>query len=218
MKKVLLMLLLVVSVAAGRAQDIPSVIGEGISRVIRAVDLVIQRKQTQTIVLQEAQKVLENAMSALELDDIRDWVTEQRDLYGSYFQELATVKPVVSGYHRVKEAIQRQEAIVALYQQGLGRMRQDGHFSAAELAQIESVFAGVLADSENNLGQLLKAVGDGAFSMTDEQRLTIVDLGADGLDKDYRNLQTFSNQARLLSVQRAKDENDYYTLLKLYGL
>ncbi|HLZ86858.1 MAG TPA: hypothetical protein VKQ52_06460 [Puia sp.] len=200
------------------AQDIGSIISAGIKTVIRAVDLSIQRVQTQTIVLQEAQKVVENAMSALELDDIRDWVERQKDLYGEYFQELGEVKSAISAYHRVKEAIQRQEALVAAYQQGLGRFRRDGHFSAAELTQMETVFAGILAESEKNLEQLGKAVGMLVFQMTDQERLAMVDAAADGIDRNYRDLSEFTQQSELLSLQRARDANDYSLLLKLYGL
>jgi len=204
--------------AGAHAQEIAGIISEGIKTVIRAVDLTIQRAQTQTIVLQEAQKEVENVMSALELDDILDWVEQQKDLYGEYFQELGQVKAVISGYHKVREAIQRQEAIVAAYQQGLARFRHDDHFSAAELGQIEAVYAGILAESERNLEQLGKAVGVLVFQMTDQQRLALVDEASAGIDRDYLDLMRFTQQNELLSLQRAKDLEDYSFLLKLYGL
>jgi hypothetical protein len=219
MKKMLtgVVVLVLTGMSAG-AQDIAGIIGAGVSTVIRAVDLEIQRIQTKTIVLQEAQKAVENAMSALELDDIRDWVERQKDLYAGYFQELWQVKTVISGYHTVKEAIQRQEAIVAAYQRGLGQFRQDGHFSAAELSHIETVFGGILADSEKNLEQLEKAIGSFLLQMTDQQRMAMIDEASDGMDRNYRDLQQFTEQNELLSLQRAKDMNDYSFLLKLYGL
>ncbi|GGB20104.1 hypothetical protein GCM10011511_49780 [Puia dinghuensis] len=198
------------------AQDIGGIISAGVTTVIRAVDLQIQRIQTRTIVLQEAQKAVENAMSALELDDIRNWVEQQKDLYAGYFQELWQVKTVISGYHRVSEAIRRQEAIVAAYRRGLGQFRQDAHFSAAELNEIEAVFDGILADSEKNLEQLTKAVAAFSLQATDQQRMAMIDAAADGMDHDYRDLQRYTQQNQLLSLQRAKDESDYSFILKLY--
>jgi hypothetical protein len=218
MKGAILIVLVFFVLVRLQAQNISSVISKGISTVIRAVDLQIQRFQTKTIGLQEAQRELENAMAATELDEIREWVERQRDLYGEYFQELLQAKTVVSDYHRLREAIARQEAILGVYQQGLVRFRQDRHFSAAELGHINSVFAAVLAESEENLERLAKAVGIGIFQMTDEQRLATIDLAADGMDKNYRDLEDFTQQAQLLSLQRAQDENDYLTLKKLYGL
>jgi len=218
MKKVVLVVMVLFAGSGAFAQDIAAIISEGIKTVIRAVDLSIQRAQTQTIVLQEAQKEVENVMSALELDDIRDWVEQQKDLYGEYFQELGQVKAVIADYHRVKEAISRQEAIVTAYQQGLARFRRDENFNAAELGQIEAFFAGVLAASERNVEQLGKAVGVLVFQMTDQQRLALVDEASAGLDRNYRDLVRFAEQTELLSLQRAKDLDDYSFLLKLYGL
>jgi hypothetical protein len=219
MKKEMLLVTALILFSAGVwAQDISSIISDGISKVIRATDLVIQRKQTQTIVLQEAQQVVQNLMSELALDDIRDWVDRQRELYSGYFQELNQVKDVIAGYHRVKEAIQRQETIVDAYQQGLARFRQDPHFSAAELVQIEIVFQGILTDSEKNLGEVSKMIGPGIFQMTDQQRLAGLDDASGGIDRNSLKLRAFTEQNELLSLQRAKDENDYLTILNLYGL
>ncbi|HNU47553.1 MAG TPA: conjugal transfer protein TraI, partial [Bacteroidia bacterium] len=72
-----------------KAQDpISLIIKEGIKKVIKAVDLKIQRLQNKTIWLQNAQKTLENKMSQLKLTEIRDWVQKQKKLYEDYFQEL----------------------------------------------------------------------------------------------------------------------------------
>ena len=127
MKKMLL-LLMVLSSRAVSAQDIVSIIKEAVTKVIRAVDLEIQRIQTQTIVLQEAQKEVENAMSALRLDEIRGWVEQQKDLYAGYFQELEDVKTVISDYHKVKEIIKQGELFG---QFSLERSNLHGEFAQA---------------------------------------------------------------------------------------
>ncbi len=52
---------------------IGQVLGETVGRVIRAIDLEVQRMQNQTIWLQNAQKALENQLSKLKLTEISDW-------------------------------------------------------------------------------------------------------------------------------------------------
>src|SRR5687768_7127226 len=94
---------------------IAEIIRQGIIKVIKAVDLQIQRWQNETIWLQNAQKTLENTMSKLKLDEISDWVEMQRKLYDDYFQELWKVKAAISTYHRVKEIIEMQLQIVNEY-------------------------------------------------------------------------------------------------------
>ena len=63
------------------AAQIPilEIIKAGVKKVIRAVDLQIQRLQNKTVWLQNAQKVLENKMAALKLTEISDWAAKQKE-------------------------------------------------------------------------------------------------------------------------------------------
>jgi hypothetical protein len=194
------------------------VIGQVVGTVVRAADLVVQRLQTETIVLQEAEQELQNAMSGLRLEEIANWVDDQRSIYAEYFQELGTVKTVVSGYFKVAAIVERQKEILAAYQQGLALFRQDKHFSAAELGQIEMVYGGILTESGKNLERLTMVLQSLVTQMTDEQRMAIVDGAAAGMDKNYRDLQVYTEQNELLSLQRARDEDDIAVIRKLYGL
>src|ERR1700733_14483045 len=72
--------------------QIIDIIEEAIKDAIMAVDLGIQKVQTQTIYLQDAQKAVENAMQQLHLTDITSWVQQQKDLYSEYYQELWQIK------------------------------------------------------------------------------------------------------------------------------
>ncbi len=67
---------------------IADIIKAAVIKVIKAVDLQVQRLQNKTIWLQNAQKALENEMSQLKLNEIKDWVGKQRKLYDDYYQEL----------------------------------------------------------------------------------------------------------------------------------
>lgn len=123
------------------------VILEVIKAAINAADLVIQQIQNETIVLQNAQKELENAMSQLQLDGITDWVTKIRDLYDEYYKELAKVKDIISGYDKIKSLVDMQARIVSEYQTAYALFRQDKHFSAHELDFMVNVYSGILDQS-----------------------------------------------------------------------
>ena len=56
------------------------IIKAAVKKVIKAADLQIQRLQNKTIWLQNAQKTLENKMSQLKLDEIKNWAEKQRKL------------------------------------------------------------------------------------------------------------------------------------------
>jgi len=137
MKKMLLCVSLIFLVRTGSAQVvIAKIIKEAVKKVIVAVDLKIQRLQTKTIWLQNAQKVVENAMSKLKLGQITGWVQKQKDLYQKYFDELWKVKEVLSAYHRIKEITGQEAALVKQYHSAWNGVRLDGHFTAEELQYI----------------------------------------------------------------------------------
>ncbi|HEY4291381.1 MAG TPA: TraG family conjugative transposon ATPase [Puia sp.] len=200
-----------------KAQDIP-IIGTVISKVVKALDLQVQRIQTQTIWLEEAQKVLENTMSQLDLDEIRGWVQAQKDLYDDYFQELRQVKPAVADYHRVTEIIREQEQIVAVYNQVWNQLKSDPHFTPQELAYMQAVYGGILQESAKDLDLLVLMTDSTSLQMSDEQRLAAIDKAGTGMDRILSDLIRFNNQNLLLSRQRVREAGEIDLLKKLYGL
>jgi hypothetical protein len=112
---------------------IAEVIKTGVKKVIRAIDLKVQRMQNQTIWLQNAQKTLENAMSKVKLGEISDWTQRQRDLYQDYFAELSKVKQIIGAYHQVKAIGTGQIRLVQAYRKDLQLLKKDEHISHCEL-------------------------------------------------------------------------------------
>ena len=143
---------LLVPVKPGYSQiPILDIIREGITKVIVAVDLKIQRLQNETIWLQNAQKVLENEMSQLKLDEISDWVTRQRELYALYFDELRRVKTALSYYHKIKEIFAQQVQMVKEYKAAWALFQQDKNFTAGELQYMYRVYSGIFGESVKNI-------------------------------------------------------------------
>src|SRR2546421_6495804 len=153
MKK-LLMIAGIFLCTQGNAQDpISEVIKEGIKKVIRAVDLKIQRLQNKTIWLQNAQKTLENTMSKLKLDEITGWVEKQRKLYADYFDELWKIKTAITYYQRVKDILSRQVQMVREYKAAWAVFRQDKNFTPDELDYISHIYSGMMQESLKNIDQ-----------------------------------------------------------------
>jgi predicted transcriptional regulator YheO len=219
MKKILLCVSLICLVRGASAQDpITLIIKEGIKKVIVAVDLKIQRLQTKTIWLQNAQKVVENTMSKLKLSQITDWVQKQKDLYKNYFDELWKVKEAISYYHRIKEITRQEVALMKQYHTAWNGVRQDGHFTSQELLYIGQVYAGIISESVNNLDQLALIINGFTTQMSDAKRLEIINNAANSMQKNYDDLQEFNSQNIRVSIQRSKDENDINVVKQLYGI
>ncbi|QTE41558.1 conjugal transfer protein TraI [Mucilaginibacter rubeus] len=197
---------------------IGQVLGETVGRVIRAIDLQVQRMQNQTIWLQNAQKALENQLSKLKLTEISDWSQKQKDLYDGYYKELWQVKSIIAYYERIKDITTKQAALVSQYNNAWNLLKQDKHFNAEELTYMQSVYSGILQESVKNLDEILVVINSFKTQMSDAKRLELIDKAADRVDTNCSDLKQFNNQNYLLSIQRARDENEVSTLKRYYGI
>ena len=224
MKKILIIIVVVVFGIAAPVQNlhaqvpIADIIKAAVKKVIKAVDLQIQRLQNKTIWLQNAQKTLENAMAKTKLIEISDWMEKQRTLYKDYFDELQKVKSIIFYYSRIKEITAEQIQLVHEYKHAFGLFKQDKNFTAEELSYMGSVYTGILDESVKNIDQVFLVVSSFTTQMTDAKRLEIINAAADQIDINYNDLKAFNQQTILLSLQRAKAQNDVDVIKKLYGL
>ena len=204
---------------SGKADaQVIEIIEEVIKAAIMAVDLGVQKAQTQTIYLQDAQKVIENAMQQLQLTDITSWVQQQKDLYSEYYQELWEIKNAIATYDKVVSMIDKQAQLLKDYQKEYTAMRQDTHFSPQEISYIGHVYSGILQQSVENLNQLYGVINALVTQMDDGDRLHIIDGAGSRIDQNYNDLHQFTQQNILLSMQRAKDQSDLDEIRQLYGI
>jgi len=202
-----------------KAQDpIAEIIKQAVIKVIKAVDLKIQRLQNKTVWLQNAQKTLENKMSQLKLDEIKDWVEKQRKLYDDYFGELWKVKAALAYYQRVKDIIERQLQMVNEYKSAWALLRQDKNFTREELDYMYSTYTGLMDGSLKNIDQLFLVINAFATQMTDGKRLEIINTVSDNLEQQFVDLKDFNNQNRMIALQRATERGEIEYVKRLYGI
>jgi hypothetical protein len=194
------------------------VIKAGVKKVIKAVDLKVQRLQNQTIWLQNAQKVLENQLSKLKLTEIADWTEKQKDLYSEYYTELWQIKSAIAYYKKIKDLTTKQVAIVDEYKWAWNLFQQDKNFKHKELEQMQEVYKGILDESIKNLDQILLVVNSFKTQMSDAERLDIINDAANKMDTNYSDLKQFNTQNSLLSIQRAKSLDEVAKLKEIYGI
>ncbi|MEO6547904.1 MAG: conjugal transfer protein TraI [Ferruginibacter sp.] len=194
------------------------VVKAAIKKVIKALDLQVQRLQNKTIGLQNAQKALENTMSKLQLDQITDWVNKHKEQYTVYFDELHKVKDAISGYNKVKEIMQKQVQLVEEYKKAFNLFKQDKHFTPDEIGYMLKVYTGIVDESLKNMDQLFLIVNALSTEMTDGKRLQIINGVAMHIDETLNDLRDFNTQNVKLSLERAKDGQEIQTVKTLYGL
>lgn len=187
-------------------------------KVIKAIDLRIQKLQNKTIWLQNAQKQVENLLSKLKLDEISDWTQKQKDLYKGYYEELGKVKSIITHYQRIKDITKKQTKLVQEYERMWNLLRQDTHFKDSEIGYMERVYTGILEQSIKNIDQIFLILDSFTTQMSDLKRLEIINKAADQIDASYDDLRMFNQQNILLSLQRAKTEADVNQVKQFYGI
>jgi hypothetical protein len=223
-KRIFIVLLFSVSIpgipnqSAEASIPIAAIIKEAIEKVIKAVDLMVQRLQNKTIWLQNAQKVLENKLNELRLTEIAEWTEKHRKLYKEYYDELWKVKNAIGSYQRIKQILERQKGLVAEYKRVWEIIRSDDHFTKDELDYMYLVYSGIMKASVRNLDQILVVINSFQTQMSDGKRLEIINRCGEAIEQNYFDLKEFNNQNIQLSISRAKDAHEIETVRQLYGL
>ena len=220
---VCLMCLLLISTPARPAETaaafpIVGLIKAAAKKVIKAIDLRIQRLQNKTIWLQNAQKKIENILSKLKLNEISDWTQKQRDLYQDYYEELTKVKSIITYYQLIRDVSQKQVRLVNEYERAWKLFQQDSHFNEAELDYMQKVYSGILDESVKNIDQIFLILDSFTTQMSDAKRLEIINAAANQIDVNYNDLTLFNRQNVLLSLQRAKTQHEVEAVRRFYTI
>lgn len=218
MKKHLLIITIMLCCSVRSDGQILEIIKAATTKIIKAIDLKVQRLQNETVWLQNAQKVLENAMSKLKLTEIADWATKQKTLYADYFDELWKIKNAINTYQRVRDIINSQVQLAGEYSKAFSLSKQDKNFSSTELDYMAQVYSGILNESLKNIEQVQLVINAFATQMSDAKRLEIIHTASDNIEQNLSDLRQFNQDNIKTSLQRAKEKNDIEVVKKLYGI
>lgn len=139
-------------------------------------------------------------------------------LHKAFLDGLLEVSPTVRNYYRVAVIINGQVTLVKEYKNAYGRFKQDGHFSADELAYLGQVYDNLFKESLRNLDELLTVITAGKARMSDDERLQAIDRIYADMEDKLMFLRNFNNNTTILAVQKAKEKNDVQAVQQLYGL
>ncbi|GEP94500.1 conjugal transfer protein TraI [Chitinophaga cymbidii] len=184
-------------------------------KVIRAIDLGIQKAQSKTIDLQNAQRQIENALSKLKLQEISDWTERQKEIYQEYFDELWRVKSIIS-YKQFTDIVDTQKQLFEEYKHAWLVVSKDKNFSEAEMTYIYNVYTNILEASIGSVDDIVSVMKSFSVQMSDGERLEMIRKTSEALDTHLASLRQFNQRNRLLSLQRARSKAELDTLQQWY--
>ena len=134
-----------------------------------------------------------------------------------YYDALKSVHDVVKGGVKVSKSISLVMEISEIYVDNYQKMLSDENYSPEELAAISSGYAMLIDESSDVLQDLKNVVNVTGMSLSDAERLAIIDNAYRSL-MNYRNLvRYYTNKTISVSYLRARKKNDMDRVMGLYG-
>jgi len=134
-----------------------------------------------------------------------------------YYDRLKSVHNLVQDAKKVRDAILLVGEIGDIYVANFGKMLSDPHFRNEELVAISNGYAILLGESADMLLELRDVVNVNGLSMTDHERMDIIDRVYTKL-RSHRDLVSYYTKKNIsVSYLRAKKVNDADRVMALYG-
>ena len=130
---------------------------------------------------------------------------------------LKKVKNLVRDARKVQQTILLVGDITDIYVNSCERMLNDPYFTVEELSAIALGYTKLLEESAHLLNDLKSVVNENGLSMSDKDRMDIMDMCYSEM-LQYRGLvQYYTNKNIGVSYLRAKKQNDVDRVMSLYG-
>jgi ppGpp synthetase/RelA/SpoT-type nucleotidyltranferase len=202
MKKVVLFMSIALAVFASRvnAQFIVTDPANIATSIVNSANQIVQTSSTVTNVIKNFQEV-------------------QR-LYNQgkeYYDKLKAVHNLVKDAKKVRDAILLVGEIGDIYVNSFKKMLSDPHFRYEELIAIANGYTIMLQESADMILELKDVVNLNGLSMTDHERMDIINYVYDRLKK-HRNLVDYYTRKNIsISYLRAKKAGESDRVVALYG-
>lgn len=135
----------------------------------------------------------------------------------AYYDALKSVHDVVRGGTKVAKSVGLVMEISETYVDNYQKMLSDENYTSEELAAIASGYAMLIDESSDVLQDLKNVVNVTGMSLTDAERLAIIENAYRSL-LNYRNLvRYYTNKTISVSYLRARKKNDMDRVTALYG-
>jgi hypothetical protein len=134
-----------------------------------------------------------------------------------YYDKLKAVNNLVKDARKVQQTVLLVGDVSEMYVKNFGKMLNDPNFNEQELTAIANGYSILLNESTELLKELKQIVSSSSLSLTDKERMDIIDSVYIKV-KEYHNLvRYFTNKNISVSYLRAKKVNSSQRVLELYG-
>ncbi len=171
---------------------------------------------TQSIV-NTSKQVVETSSTAKNMINNFKEVQKVYNQSKEYYDALKAVNNLVKDAKKVQRTILMVGEISDIYVYSFQKMMSDPNYSLEELNAIANGYAKLLEQSNDVLNELKEVVNISTLSLTDKERIDVVNSSYDAM-LNYRNLvQYYTNKNIGISYLRAKKKGETARVTALYG-
>jgi hypothetical protein len=134
-----------------------------------------------------------------------------------YYDALKSVHNLVQDAKKVRDAILLVGEIGDIYVNSFQRMLNDENFSFDELSAISGGYTFLILQSVDMLQEIRDVVNITGLSMTDAERMSVVNTVYDRLLRHRNLVQYYTRRNIQVSYIRASRSNDTQRFMELYG-
>ena len=134
-----------------------------------------------------------------------------------YYDALQSVNNLVRDARKVQQTVLMLGDISGYYVNNFKKMLTDPNFTSSELSAIASGYTRILEEANGVLGDLKQVVNITTLSMTDKDRMDVVDDCYKEMKRLNNLTAYYTNKNISVSYLRAKKKADTQRVVSLYG-
>jgi hypothetical protein len=189
----------------------------GMMSHVRAQFIVADPAHIATSIVNSINQIVETSTTATNMINNFKEVQKVYNQGKEYYDKLKAVHDLVRDAKKVRDAILIVGEIGDIYVNSYQKMLSDPHFRYEELIAIANGYTILLQESANMILELKDVVNINGLSMTDHERMDIINYVYDRL-KNHRNLVSYYTRKNIsISYLRAKKAGDSDRIVALYG-
>ena len=189
----------------------------GTHRQAKAQFIVADPLNMATSIINTLTEIVETSTTATNVINSFKETKKIYDQGKEYYDGLKKVHTVFKDAKKVQMTILMVGEITDIYYNSYQLMIQDENFSVEELKAIAAGYAKLMEEANLVLADLKEVVNENVFSMSDSERMQVIDFAYERMS-DYRNLvRYFTNKNISVSYVRAQKLKEADRIISLYG-
>jgi hypothetical protein len=184
---------------------------------VKAQFIVADPAHIATSIVNSINQIVETSTTATNMINNFKEVQKVYNQGKEYYDKLKAVHDLVKDAKKVRDCILMVGEIGDIYVNNFQKMLSDPNFRYEELTTIASGYSMLLQESADMLLELKDVVNANGLSMTDHERMDIINYVYDRL-KNHRNLVGYYTRKNIsVSYLRAKKIGETERVVALYG-